>query len=74
MSFAVRLVLEVRKVTDMKRATIIQAVNAMFEQLLAKAANHEERLTLKRAQLKFTQDTLAFFGQLHVLDAQDPPV
>lgn len=66
--------MEVRKVTDMKQATIIQAVNTMFEQLLARAANHEERLTLKRAQLKFTQDTLAFFGQLHVLDAQDPPV
>ena len=65
--------MEARKVTDMTRATIIQAVNAMFEQLLAKTANQEERLTLKRAQLKFTEDTLDFFGQLHFLDAQDPP-
>lgn len=59
--------------TDMNRATIIQAVNAMFEQLLAKTANHDERLTLKRAQLKFTEDALDFFSQLHFLDAQAPP-
>ena len=44
----------------MNRATIIQAVNAMFEQLLAKTSNHEERLILKRAPLRFTEDTLDF--------------
>lgn len=55
----------------MKRKTLIHAVNSMFETLLAAASTHDEKLRLKRAQLKFTQDTLAYFSQLDVLDAPE---
>lgn len=53
----------------MKRKTIICAVNSMFEKLLASTKCSEERKRLKRAQLKFTQDTLTIFGEKEVLDA-----
>lgn len=52
----------------MKRNTIICAVNSMFEKLLASTKCSEERKRLKRAQLKFTQDTLAIFGEHGAVD------